>query len=96
MSVRYRAAITTSAAEAIRHLAPGIKRAIRSTIREVISDPSSGEPLRGELEGLRKRRVRGYRIVYRVDRGHRRIDILAVGERRSIYEEVAELLRSQQ
>jgi mRNA-degrading endonuclease RelE of RelBE toxin-antitoxin system len=50
--------------------------------------------LRGELEGLWKRRARGYRVIYGVDREERRLDILAVGERRSIYEEVAELLRS--
>lgn len=58
-------------------------------------NPDSGEPLHGELEGLRKRRVRGYRIVFSVDREQRRVDILAVGERHSIYEEVAELLRAQ-
>jgi mRNA interferase RelE/StbE len=51
--------------------------------------------LHGELEGLYKRRVRGYRIVYAIDRAQRRVDILAVGERRSIYEEVAEVLRAQ-
>lgn len=83
------------AAEAIRHFAPGVKRAVRSAIRELSLHPTSGEPLHGELEGLSKRRVRGYRIVYAVDRAQRRIDILAVGERRSIYEEVAELLRAQ-
>ena len=82
------------AAEAIRHLAPGIKRAVRSAIRELSADPASGEPLHGELEGLYKRRVRGYRIVYAIDREDRLVEVLAVGERRSIYEEVAELLRA--
>lgn len=92
--MRYRAALRPAAAEAIRRLPPGIKRAVRSTIRELIENPASGEPLRGELEGLWKRRVRGYRVVYGVDRGKRRLDVLAVGERRSIYEEVAALLRT--
>lgn len=78
----------------MRHLPPGIKRAVRSAIREMISNPASGEPLRGELEGLSKRRVRGYRVVYGIDREERRLDILALGERRSIYEEVAELIRA--
>lgn len=83
------------AAEAVRHFAPGIKRAVRSAIRELRSDPASGDPLHGELEGLYKRRVRGHRIVYAVDREQRLVEVLAVGERRSIYEEVAELLRAQ-
>jgi mRNA-degrading endonuclease RelE of RelBE toxin-antitoxin system len=83
------------AAEAICHFPPGIKRAVRSAIRALSSEPASGEPLHGELEGLYKRRVRGNRIVYAIDRAQRRVDILAVGEGRSIYEEVAELLRAQ-
>lgn len=93
--MRYRAVLRPAAAEGIRHLPPGVKRAVRSAIREIISNPGSGERLHGELEGLWKRRVRGYRVVYGVNREERRLDILAVGERRSIYEEVAELLRTQ-
>jgi len=58
--VAYRAAVRAPAAEVIRHLPPGIKRALRSAIGKVLANPAS------------------------------------VGERRSIYEEVAELLRSQE
>jgi hypothetical protein len=56
----YRAAVRAPAAEVIRHLPPGIKRAVRSAIGEVLANPASA------------------------------------GERRSIYEEVAELLRSKE
>jgi mRNA interferase RelE/StbE len=38
---------------------------ILSQIREVLgNDPRSGEPLRGEFEGLYKFRVGDYRVVY--------------------------------
>jgi mRNA-degrading endonuclease RelE of RelBE toxin-antitoxin system len=51
--------------------------------------------LEEELAGYWKYRVRRYRIIYRVIRPGKALRILAVGERRSIYEEAAELLRSQ-
>jgi mRNA interferase RelE/StbE len=58
------------------------------------ANPAIGEPLQGELDGLRKYRVRRLRLVYRLNRKKRIVDLLAVGQRRTIYEEVAELLRA--
>jgi mRNA interferase RelE/StbE len=89
----YRLAIRSAAAEAIRHLPPDVKRAVRSALRALAADPAFGERLHAELEGLWKYRVRRFRLVYRVDRKSKLIDVVAVGERRGIYEEVAELLR---
>jgi mRNA interferase RelE/StbE len=80
----------------LRRLPPGIKRAVKSALREVAANPLAGEPLHGELEGLWKYRVRTFRLIYQVDRASRLVNILALGERRSIYEEVAELLRSRE
>ena len=56
-------------------------------------NPASGEPLKKELKGLWKYRVRRFRIVYAVDRTRRVLRIVAVGHRRAIYEEVTELVR---
>ena len=95
MAAADRAAFHAPAAEVLRHLPPGIKRAIRSAIRELLANPSVGEPLHGELEGLWKYRVRRFRVIYQLDRENKLVNILAVGQRRNIYEEVAELLRSQ-
>ena len=50
-------------AEVIRHLPPEIKRGVKAALRAVAEDPSLGEPLRRDLEGLRKYRVRRYRLV---------------------------------
>jgi mRNA interferase RelE/StbE len=87
--------IPPKVAEVIRHLPPDIKRAIRAALRALANHPSVGEPLEEELAGYWKYRVRRYRIIYRVIRPGKALRILAVGERRSIYEEAAELLRSQ-
>ena len=89
----YRAEIRSPAADAIRHLPPGVKRAVREAIAKLSQDPAAGEPLHGELQGRFRFRVRRYRIVYRIDRKRRVIHIIAVGHRRSVYEELAELQR---
>lgn len=92
--LRYRPEIPPEAAEVIRGLAPPLKRSVRSSIRALAGNPRLGEPLHRELEGLLKYRVRRYRIVYRVLEGPRVMQIVAVGERRTVYEELADLVRS--
>jgi len=79
-------------AEIIRHLPPDVKHSIRQALRALSVDPNAGEPLRRELEGLWKYQVRRFRIVYAIDRARRSIRIVAVGHRRTVYEEVAEQL----
>lgn len=88
----FRQDIPPSVAEVIRHLPPELKRSIKQALRSICGDPRIGEPLQKELEGYWKYRVRRFRIVYRADRSSRIIRILAVGHRRSIYEEAAERL----
>lgn len=89
----YRLAIPPHVAKRIRHLPPDLERGVREAIRAIAMDPDRGEPLRRELQGYMKYRVRRFRIVYRVDRRARTAAIMAVGPRRSIYEDVAAAIR---
>ena len=75
------------------HLPPDVKRSLRQALRALSVRPEAGEPLRRELEGLWKYRVRRFCIVYEIDHADRTIRIVAVGHRRDIYEAVAEQLR---
>jgi mRNA interferase RelE/StbE len=85
--------IPPEVAEVIRHLSASIKRSIKAAIRAIGANPSAGEPLHRGLEGHWKFRVRRYRVIYRIDRRSNTVRIFAVGERRSIYEDVAAELR---
>ena len=89
----FRPDIPPHVAQIIRHLAPDVKRSVKQAVRALCSDPFSGEPLLRELAGLRKFRVRRFRIVYGIDRRRRLLRIFAVGYRREIYEQVADQLR---
>ena len=85
----YRPAIPPRVAERIRQLPPDLKRGVREAIRAICLEPGCGEPLKRDLQGYLKYRVRRFRIVYRVDRAARKISVAAVAHRRVIYEEVA-------
>ena len=70
----------------IRHSHPVLKRRIREALRTIIENPTSGKPLVDEFQGLRSFRLGRIRIVYAVKEGDR-IDIVAIGPRKRVYEE---------
>ena len=75
----------------IRGLHPELKRRVRSVLGDILDDPGIGKPLREELAGLRSSRVGRFRIVYRVTGAV--VEIVAVGPRRTIYQETWRCLR---
>ena len=79
-------------AELVRTLHPELKRKVRAGLDLLRTDPAVGKELRDELAGLRSLRVGRLRIVYRVA-GRRLIDLVAIGPRRTIYQETLRLLR---
>jgi len=89
----FRPAIPPAVAERIRHLHPDLKRSVKQAIRALSADPNCGEPLQRELAGYWKFKVRRFRIVYRIDRAGRIVKVVAVGHRRTIYEEAADQIR---
>jgi mRNA interferase RelE/StbE len=89
----WRIEIPPHVAEAIRHLPPDLKGAVKAALRGLAADPELGEPLHGDLAGLRKFRVRRYRVVYSTDRRARVVRIFAVGHRRGIYDQAVERTR---
>lgn len=89
----FRLDIPPHVAEVIHSLHPDLKPPIKSAIRTIAANPAYGEPLKRELNGLRKYRVRRFCIVYAVDRKRRVIRLMAVGHRRSVYEEPTEWFR---
>lgn len=88
----YRARYTLEAAERIRKFHPQVKQEIRQAIRGLLVSPLTGHALQFELAGLRSYRVRTYRIIYRISDDESCLDIVFVGPRRNVYEELRTLL----
>lgn len=70
------------------HLPPSLKRKVQESLRSIAKDPAQGKMLQEELAGLRSYRVGHLRIVYAVDRSKRMVHVIAVGPRKTIYEEL--------
>jgi addiction module RelE/StbE family toxin len=90
----YRVRYTPEAAGRIRKLHPQVKQVVREGIPALLDTPFSGHSLQQELFGYRSYRVRSYRIIYRLNDEERTIDIVYVGPRRNVYEELLSLVGS--
>jgi mRNA interferase RelE/StbE len=56
----FRPEIPPHVAEVIRSLHHDLERLIKSAVRAIAADPACGEPLKRELDGLQKYRVRRF------------------------------------
>ena len=88
----HRLRVPDGIAEFVRGLHPELKRKVRAGLDLIRRDPAAGKELRDELAGLRSLRVGRFRIVYRVA-ARRLIDLVAIGPRRTIYQETLRRLR---
>jgi mRNA interferase RelE/StbE len=78
----------------IRGCHPQLKRKIRAGLRHSVTEPGSGKYLKDELEGLRSYRIGRFRIIYRIS-SKQIIDIVALGPRKTIYEETYRIIKRQ-
>ena len=78
----------------IREGHPQLKRKIRAGLRYIVIEPESGKSLKDELEGLKSYRISRFRIIYRIS-SKQIIDIVAVGPRKSIYEETYRIIKKE-
>ena len=78
----------------IRGCHPQLKRKIRAGLRHIVVEPESGKSLKDELEGLKSYRISRFRIVYRIS-PKRNINIVAIGPRRTIYEETYKIIKKE-
>lgn len=80
-------------AATVRSLHPELKRKIKAALQAILTDPQLGKILKDELKGLRSFRVGKFRVVYRALNKKEIIEIIAIGPRRTIYEETLRLLK---
>lgn len=72
--------------DAVGLLPPDTKRKVRAALAAVLDEPTSGEPLRDRLTGYRRTRIGRWRVVYR--ERVRTVEVLAIGPRAMVYEEL--------
>jgi mRNA interferase RelE/StbE len=92
----YDVEIPPEVAVIVRDLPPEVKPQIKQALIRLAESPGAGKALTGELAGLRSYRARRFRIVYEVAEAERRLLILYLGHRRTVYEELAQRVRHRQ
>jgi len=90
--LRFKLKVPDETAALVRSLHPNLKRKIKAALQTVRCEPQGGKALKNELEGLRSFRVGKLRVVYRIK--ERIIEIVAIGPRKTIYEETLRLLNA--
>lgn len=81
--------ISPEAAGHLRHLGPSVAREIKAfldtRIRGSANPEQFGKPLRGELKGFWRYRVRDYRLLCRLEKKILIVVVVAVGHRSTVY-----------
>ena len=80
-----------SLASYIRTLHPVLKKRVHAALQEIRLFPECGKLLRNDLAAFRSYRVGRFRIIYRIV-SKREIEIVAVGPRRTIYEDASRMI----
>ena len=78
-------------ADLMRSLHPQLKRKVRAAFKIILDDLLSGKALNDELLGMRSFRVSKFRIIYRTTKLEV-VEVIAVGPRKTFYEETMKLL----
>ena len=82
----YRLETTRRFEKDFRKLATDLKQRIDKQVRTLETQPYSGKRLRGEFEGSYSLRLADYRVIYWIDESTKRIILLTVAHRRTVYE----------
>ncbi len=90
--VSYRLVYLPRVLKDLKRLDPHIRKAVRSALERIASDPSLGKPLLYSLKGYHSFRTSSYRIIYSVRKNELIVLVVAVGHRREVYEALRKLL----
>ncbi len=93
MSIRRPIRTTEDISAYIRSLHPALKKRIHNALDQIRMMPGEGKPLQRELGGYRSFKVGKIRIIYRVTA--KEIEVVAIGPRRTIYDETTRLMDKQ-
>ena len=84
--MQYRPLYSETSRKHIRHLHPEIRTIIRKRLKELAQNPYIGKRLEKEISEYFSLRARRFRIIYKVKKKEKILEIHYVGHRKDIYE----------
>lgn len=77
----------------IQHFSPSLKHKIKKSFKEIAHNPYVGKALQEELIGLYSYRILRFRIIYMINTKMTHVDVVTIGPRSSVYDELGCRLR---
>jgi addiction module RelE/StbE family toxin len=87
----YDARFTKRFDKQFRKLDKQVQRDILEEIEKLRRNPDLGEPLKGNLSGFSKLRVKDYRVIYKPHSSENIMEFVFVEHRRHVYEDLGRL-----
>jgi len=87
----FRLVIAQAVREVITHLPPQLKHKVKAALQSLADNPYQAKALKDDLQGLRSFRITSSRVILRIDGS--KVEVVAFGPRRNIYERAATELR---
>jgi mRNA interferase RelE/StbE len=94
LQTKYKIRVPDEIADLIRGSHPQLKRKIKAGLKHILADPQTGKSLKDELVGPKSYRVSRFRIIYRISTENI-IDLVAIGPRKTIYEETFRIVKKE-
>ena len=88
---RFSLDIVQDVRDVLAHLPPSFKRKVKAAFQSLAENPYQAKALKDDLAGLRSFRVARSRIILQITAS--RVEIVAFGPRKDIYQRVATELR---
>lgn len=81
----YQIKLTGRAKKELKNIKRIYQAAINSTIEEIKENPFAGKPLVRELAGKYTYKIDTYRIIYKINKKDKIVNVLSAGHRSTIY-----------
>ncbi|MBI4970642.1 MAG: type II toxin-antitoxin system RelE/ParE family toxin [Candidatus Omnitrophica bacterium] len=92
--IKYSIAYLPRVKEDIKHFSPQVKRQVLAAIDQISQNPyTAAKQLRDELKGRWSYRTTHYRIIYELDTKNRKVIVVLIAHRRSVYTRLLEMIR---
>ncbi len=82
----YQIKLTGRAKKELKNIKKIYEAAINSALEEIKENPFAGKPLTRELIGKHSYKIDSYRIIYKINKKDRIINVLIAGHRATVYE----------
>ena len=81
----YKLHISAQATKKLKQISRSRRKAVVEALKEIKEDPYLGKPLKRELTGRYSYKLGVYRIIYKINKRDKLVEIITIDHRASVY-----------